>query len=43
MNEAGSVRRVRLEEFSAGVRALVDSGDDPGVVGLGEALMEDAA
>ena len=32
----------QLDEFLAGVRARVDRGDDPGVVALGEALVDDA-
>ena len=38
-----SMRDVRLDEFLAGVRLLVEGGDGPDVVELGETLMEDAA
>lgn len=42
-HKAGTVQDARLDEFLSGVRALVQGDGDPGVVGLGKALEEDAA
>ena len=36
------MQRAQLDDFLAGVRALVDGGDDLGVIALGEALVDDA-